>query len=241
MFQRGSWLFFWFPGAYLSICPSPRILFRTLRKTTIFVDFECPANAILSILIMFSLKFLNPQNGFILAWTGDTLHMLCHIILWKSLIYIALFVYILHIWIYTYTYIYVTYSLSQDLVKRSQVHRNICIFTNMYKCIRIYIYLYVTYSLSQDLVKRSPLYSNICIYTHIYIYIRIHISICVTRTLLQDLCEEISHTSQHLYTYTHTFIHTYICIYVTYTLYGVASMSRLLKIISLFCRISSLL
>jgi len=240
MFQRGSWLFFWFPDAYLSIWPLPRILFRTLRKITIFVDLMCPANAILSILIMFSLKILNPQNGFILAWTGDTLHMRCDIILWKSLIYIAIFVYILHIWIYTYTYIYVTYSLSQDLVQWSHVYRNICIYTNMYKCIRIYIYIYVTYSLSQDLVKRSPLYSNICIYTHMYIYIRIYMYICYMYVVTGSR-EEISHTSQYLYIYTHTYTYTYIRIYVTYTLYGVASIRRLLKIISLFCRISSLL
>jgi len=211
MFQRGSWLFFWFPDAYLSIWPLPRILFRTLRKITIFVDLMCPANAILSILIMFSLKILNPQNGFILAWTGDTLHMLCHIILWKSLIYIAIFVYILHIWIYTYTYIYVTYSLSQDLVQWSHVYRNICIYTNMYKCIRIYIYIYMLHIRCHRIWWRDLPYIATFVYIHICIYIYEYICIYVTCTLSQDLVKR-SHI--HLNTCIYTHIHIHIRIYV---------------------------
>ena len=63
--------------------------------------------------------------------------------------------------------------------------------------------------------------------THVHMHTHTH-----TRTY--------THTHPHTHTHTHTHTHVYGTYIPIYT-YGVATISRLLKIISLFCKISSLL
>ena len=86
------------------------------------------------------------------------------------------------------------------------------------------------------------IYTYICIYLHIciHIHIHIHIHICIyayTYTYIY------THIYTHIFTYVHinvwhTYKQMYICIHndvKTYK-YGVATISRRLKIIGLFCK-----
>ena len=74
------------------------------------------------------------------------------------------------------------------------------------------------------------------IYTYIPICIYIYIHICVYMYLFM-------YTYMYIYIYIHMYEYKYMCMYMCvyiYT-YGVATSSRLLEIIGLFCRIQSLL
>jgi len=135
-----------------------------------------------------------------------------------------------------YTCIYV-YIYSTAHVTCAVLYTHICIFT-CYMCCALHAYvtcavLYVTCAVLYTHMLHVLCFTRIyvswkhkCIYTHIY-------------------TEYIFQARRMQYVYIHTYINIYVYIY-TYTCkwtctYGVATISRLLKIIGLFCRISSLL
>ena len=73
--QRGSRLLCVISRWFWSILPMTKILlytlFRTvLLSTVLFFDFQVLCKAMLSILTMFFVEILDPQNGFISARTG---------------------------------------------------------------------------------------------------------------------------------------------------------------------------
>ena len=117
-----------------------------------------------------------------------------------------------------------------------RTHAHICIFKHIYTHVHIWItymciYKYGTIHsgvIPEQLcafAKIHPshsiyMYIHIYTYTYTYMYIYIHVCIC-------------------LYIYAYTYIH-YKYAY-NYIRYGMATITRLLEIIGLFCRISSLL
>jgi len=125
------------------------------------------------------------------------------------------------VWIYIYTYIF------------------ICIYIYIYTCTYIYIYIHI-YMYKQIYTSK---YIYMYIYIHIYIYICIYVwplsthMVCVLREVyvvcvcflcvlgLLWVCHGVRGSATS-------------CLAPFY--YGVAMVSRLLKIIGLFCRISSL-
>jgi len=93
-------------------------------------------------------------------------------------------------------------------------------------------------------LKASYAFLPPCIW---YLYAEI-CSVCVCVCLGGNISPH-THTHTHtstymcmcMWRYTHKSTYTYVYVYVEIYTYGVATISRLLKIIGLFCRISSLL
>jgi len=94
----------------------------------------------------------------------------------------------------------------------------ICMYLCIYVCICLFIY--IRFGLVSRLVVGTFIYIHIYIYIHTYIYIYVYMNIYIC------VC-----------------VCVYMCVHVCKirTGIGVATNSRLLKIIGLFCRISSLL
>jgi len=121
--------------------------------------------------------------------------------------------------VYEYVHIYIYMYIHICIYIYIYVNMSICICIYMY----IHIYMYRAHELRKRLsMRRRYIYMYICIYVYIYINISIcicmyiYIHVCIEYTNLDRgfRCAEAMHHSQH----------------------GVATMSRILKIIGLFCK-----
>ena len=100
-----------------------------------------------------------------------------------------------------------------------------CVCVRVYKCIYVYIYSYTFVCMyvylaavtgMMQCVWKTKIVGQVYTYVCIYIYLYVFVCVCV---------------------YVNAYVYSYIFVYM----YGVATISRLLEIIRLLCRIQSLL
>jgi len=94
----------------------------------------------------------------------------------------------------------------------------ICVYIHIHTCIYIYIYIYI------HIYVYTYVYIYMCVYTHLHICIYVYIYTCVYI---------------YMCIYIHIYIHREIFMYIhidTWYVLWVATISRLLKLIGLFCR-----
>jgi len=135
----------------------------------------------------------------------------------------------MYINIYIYTHIYVCAYRHMHTNKCAHtLHR--CVYIHTYTCLYIHIYIYI--------------HQQMCIHAYIYIhiYIYIHQQMCTYSTPLWNIPANIPalvwlRDSLHIYLKKYT-DHIYGDVYVgcLVSWYGAATMSRLLKMIGLFCK-----
>jgi len=112
-------------------------------------------------------------------------------------------------------------------------------------CLYMYIYIYIYMYMNIYIYIHIYIYIYIHIYIHIYVYIHIHISIYTPCHMYEWVVKpsldnnwSLSHYGRSLFTLWWVSFHIIVGLI---SHYGVAMISRLLKNIGLFCRISSLL
>jgi len=143
-------------------------------------------------------------------------------------------------------------SLLKDEDDILQLHIHVCIYIYIYICMCRYLYMYWatsqhTETCNPSLLKEEDdilqVHIRICI--HIYVYVCVDIQICTRqranrRKLITPLCSEMRMAFRRC---THIYVYTYGCICICRYLYiySVGTISRLLEIICLFCRIYSVL
>jgi len=143
--------------------------------------------------------------------------------MYMTYMYITTYSYMTYMYMYM-TYMYMTYMYMTYMYMSTKIHS---VYT-MYTC----VYLFVSLSPSSAVLVCAlpPRMLDIFRVYHVYTYI--HNFVCTYAYTYM-------HTHGHISLYTclhiHNFVHTY-----AYT-YGVATISRIDKIIGLFCRIASLL
>jgi len=136
-----------------------------------------------------------------------------------SNIYVYFYIYIyIHIqrYIYIYTYIYICiHSL-----KLLELQKNMFI----QEC-NIYIFVYLRSRIAR--ISKKWCDASVCKHTHTYMYIYIYIYVCI-------YIYSCINVSVYIYSYTHTLFWCDACDAIH--CYGVATISRLLKNIGLFCK-----
>jgi len=158
-------------------------------------------------------------------------------------IYIYIYMYI-HAYVYIYTCIYTHAggSLPQHDLWKSYTQLCLTYHLYIYKHTWTYLYIYIY------------VYTHICVYMHVYIHMqgapRHSMPACgrATHNFLLQIIYTYINIHIHVYMYIDIYVYTYMYIYTCRGLpatahtclwmsYGVATVSRILKIIGLFCRI----
>jgi len=115
-----------------------------------------------------------------------------------------------------------------------------CIYVYVYTCTSIYIYMgiYVWMNIRIRIYMHMYIYMYvyICIYVHMCIYVYMYICIQFISIYVYIL-----YVNMYLYLCIYIYVFMYICIHFCTDLdacpsYGVATISRLLKMIGLFCK-----
>jgi len=148
--------------------------------------------------------------------------------------------------LYTWTYICIDihhrwwFWKKNKMLKATTITTH-CMYTNKHTFTQINSHLHMQTDIMYiyiHIYKYMYIHIYICIYImYIYIYIYIYIA-CNRQWCRHRDCREpppIPHSVYKFeYTYKHTYAYTYTCVYKY--IYGVASISRLLKMIGLFCK-----
>jgi len=157
----------------------------------------------------------------------------------------------IYLYKYTYVYIYICQSSRQIPIQYICTHDfyfcaldghirmfiHIYVYTGKYICLYIYMSIYRTNTYTIYIYIHHPNQKkwDTCQYRAQKVQICVHLQLNLDCELSMDIY---LHMFIHICIYIHIFVYVYTYMYICY---GVATISRLLKIIGLFCRITSLL